>query len=69
MLLWTRSAVDWGPFATPAGIARHLDKAGDGDVVLMHDCARSINRPDRLLEVLPGFLTDLRRQGWQSALP
>ena len=69
MLLWTRSAVDWGPFATPAAIARRLARAGDADVVLMHDCARSINRPDRLLEVLPGFLGNFRRHGWQSALP
>jgi len=68
-LLWTRSAVDWGPLATRTAIARRLARTAEADIVLMHDGARGINRPDRLLDVLPGFLADLRQRGWQCALP
>ncbi len=63
-VLWTRSAVDWGPLASPEGIASRLGRVRDGDVLLMHDAARGINRPDRLLAVLPGFLDRLRAEAW-----
>jgi len=62
---WTLSAIDWGPLAQPAGIARRLARARDGDILLMHDAARGINRPDRLLEALPRFLDRLREADWQ----
>ncbi|MCC7548945.1 MAG: polysaccharide deacetylase family protein [Burkholderiales bacterium] len=65
-LLWTRSAVDWGALATPAGIARRLARVRDGDIVLMHDAARGSNRPQSLLHVLPGFLWRLQQEGWHT---
>lgn len=56
---WDVSAIDWGPFARSRAIAKRLGSVGPGDIVLMHDGGRGINRPDRLLEVLPAFLDRL----------
>jgi hypothetical protein len=38
-----------------------------GDIVLMHDGAREINRPDVLTTVLPAFLAGLRARDLSSA--
>ncbi|MCW5620148.1 MAG: polysaccharide deacetylase family protein [Burkholderiales bacterium] len=67
MVLWTRSAIDWGPRAHAASIHERLQKARDGDIVLMHDAARSINRPEQLLAVLPEFLQWLQERGWAAS--
>lgn len=67
MVLWNRSAVDWGPWASAAGIAVRLDAVQGGDIVLLHDGRGRINRPWRTAEVLPGFLDRLRRRNLRSA--
>jgi peptidoglycan/xylan/chitin deacetylase (PgdA/CDA1 family) len=58
-VLWNRSAVDWGPLGRAAGIAARLRALEPGDIVLMHDARRLRNRPDELLRVLPGVLTEI----------
>ena len=63
-VMWTRSAVDWGPLARPSAIARRLAHVRDGDILLMHDAACGINRPDRLLAVLPDCLRRLHAAAW-----
>jgi len=59
VVLWNRTAVDWGPLGSAAGIARRLAKTRAGDIVLMHDGAGKSNHPDELLAVLPGYLQAL----------
>ena len=61
--LWSVSAVDWGPLATPEGIRARLGSLRAGDIVLMHDGPLRHNRPDRTLQVLPTLLATLRRDG------
>jgi peptidoglycan-N-acetylglucosamine deacetylase len=57
LMLWTLSARDWGLFgASCAAIKARLDRARAGDIVLMHDAPRGINRPDQLIRVLPDLL-------------
>lgn len=68
LVLWNRSAVDWGPLGSARGIARRLGAAQAGDIVLMHDGGRGINRPAELLEALPEFLSSLSRRGFVSSL-
>jgi len=57
--LWSLSAVDWGPLGYASGIATRLRAVRPGDIVLMHDGGRGINRPEELARVLPGFLETL----------
>jgi peptidoglycan-N-acetylglucosamine deacetylase len=59
VVLWSVSAVDWGPFGSPSRIAARLTRTRAGDIVLMHDGRPHINRPSDLLEVLPAFLDAL----------
>lgn len=66
--LWSLSAVDWGPLGYAKGISARLDKARAGDIVLMHDGGRGINRPEQLCRVLPAFLDRLRQRNLTSAL-
>ncbi len=63
LVLWDRSAVDWGPLGCARGIARRLGAAQAADIVLMHDGGRGINRPEELVKVLPEFLSNLGRRG------
>lgn len=63
LVLWHRSAVDWGPLGIERGIARRLAATRPGEVVLMHDGGWGINRPEALIEALPGFLAGLGRRG------
>jgi peptidoglycan/xylan/chitin deacetylase (PgdA/CDA1 family) len=58
-VLWSRSAVDWGPLGRASGIAARLRTVAPGEIVLMHDARRRRNRPDELLRVLPGLLAEL----------
>ena len=58
-VLWSLSAVDWGPFGRAAGIEGRLRAVAAGDIVLMHDGRRSQNRPAELVLVLPRFLAEL----------
>jgi|GEM_PF-5575357 len=68
LTLWNRSAVDWGPLGSARGIARRLIAAQAGDIVLMHDGGRGINRPDELVKALPEFLSNLSRRGLVPSL-
>ena len=68
LVLWHRSAVDWGVLGHGRGISRRLARVGPGEIVLMHDGARRSNRPGELVERLPGFLRDLRRRKLEPRL-
>jgi peptidoglycan-N-acetylglucosamine deacetylase len=59
-VMWDVSAIDWGWLGTAPRIAKRLARVHDGNIILMHDGANKHNRPDQLLEVLPGFLKNLR---------
>ena len=63
LVLWNRSAVDWGPLGSARGVARRLSAAKVGDIVLMHDGGRGINHPEELVKVLPEFLSGLTLLG------
>lgn len=65
--LWSVSAVDWGPFATPARIRTRLAGLRGGDIVLMHDGPLRHNRPDCTLDVLPATLAGLPQRGLAPA--
>jgi peptidoglycan/xylan/chitin deacetylase (PgdA/CDA1 family) len=58
-VLWSLSAIDWGPLGHASSIAARLNKVGPCDVVLMHDGRCRHNRPDQMLQVLPGLLARL----------
>lgn len=62
VVLWSRSAVDWGPFGTRGGITRRLNRTQAGDILLLHDAPRYHNHPERMLQVLPGFLSGLKQR-------
>jgi peptidoglycan/xylan/chitin deacetylase (PgdA/CDA1 family) len=62
-VLWSRSAIDWGPLGHVSGIGTRLRAAQPGDIVLMHDGGRGVNRPSELARALPGFLADLVQRG------
>jgi peptidoglycan-N-acetylglucosamine deacetylase len=66
MVMWDRSAIDWGWLGTAPRIAARLARVREGEIVLMHDGRNVHNRPDQLLQVLPEFLRELARRGWQS---
>lgn len=66
VVMWDRSAVDWGWFGTAPRIAARLARVRAGDIVLMHDGQNVYNRPDQLLQVLPGFLRELASKGLRS---
>jgi hypothetical protein len=51
----------WALGRRDGAIAARLQKAAVGDIVLMHDGARGINRPDELARVLPAFLERIAR--------
>lgn len=61
LVLWDRSAVDWGPLGSAAKISRRLNTVESGDIILMHDGGRGINRPSELVKVLPQFLAHLKQ--------
>lgn len=61
--MWSRSAVDWGPLATPVGIARRLGAIEGGDIVLMHDGYRRFNKPELTVSLLPSLLESLVKRG------
>ncbi len=65
--LWSVSAVDWGPLATPERILARLGALRPGDIVLMHDGPLRQNRPGHTLRVLPSLLATLLRDGPEPA--
>jgi len=60
---WNRSAIDWGLLGSAEGIARRLRRVANASVLLMHDGRNQHNRPDQLVQVLPGFLQELEARG------
>jgi peptidoglycan-N-acetylglucosamine deacetylase len=62
IVLWSLSAVDWGPLGSAPGILRRLRNAVAGDIVLMHDGSPGPNRPDHMTAVLPAFLDAMARR-------
>lgn len=66
--LWSLSAVDWGPLGIASRIAARLHAAQPGQIVLMHDGGRGINKPRELDRVLPDFLQALAQRGLTTAL-
>lgn len=63
LVMWNRSAIDWGLFGRGPAIAKRLAKAGAGEIILMHDGRNQANRPDELMLVLPGWLNQIRQRG------
>lgn len=63
VVLWNRSAVDWGPWASVERIAARLAGVKVGDIVLMHDGRARLNRPWETAAVLPEFLESLIGRG------
>jgi hypothetical protein len=61
-VLWSLSAIDWGPLGHAAGIAARVRVVAPGDIVLMHDGRNRHNRPGELLQVLPGLLAELNER-------
>jgi peptidoglycan-N-acetylglucosamine deacetylase len=66
VVMWDRSAIDWGWLGTAPRIAERLARVRAGDIVLMHDGRNQHNRPDQLLQALPEFLRELTRRGLRS---
>jgi len=66
VVMWDRSAIDWGWPGTAPRIAARLSRVQAGDVVLMHDGQNVHNRPDQLLQVLPDFLRHLTSRNLRS---
>jgi peptidoglycan-N-acetylglucosamine deacetylase len=67
LVLWHRTAIDWGPLGKARGIARRLRRAQPGEIVLMHDCAARANHPEELLRVLPEWLRELKDRGLRAS--
>lgn len=67
VVLWSRSAVDWGPWGRAARIAARLAKVRAGDIVLLHDGRSRWNRPWETAAALSGFLERLRARGLEPA--
>lgn len=63
LLLWDRSAIDWGWLGRARFIARRLHAVKPGEIVLLHDAANRHNKPDAMLNVLPAFLKQKLNEG------
>ena len=68
IILWSCSAIDWGPLATAQRIATRLAQVQSGDIVLMHDAPAKHNKPHELARALPGFLRELAARQLNCAL-
>ncbi|RFA28506.1 hypothetical protein CAI21_11565 [Alkalilimnicola ehrlichii] len=66
-VLWSRSAIDWGPWGTEAGVRRRLARVENGDVVLLHDAPNRHNRPEVTVGILPDLLRRWRETGLRSS--
>jgi peptidoglycan-N-acetylglucosamine deacetylase len=62
VVLWSRSAIDWGPFGAAPAILRRLRRVRGGDIVLMHDALNKRNKPDASVLALETALPELRRR-------
>ena len=68
VVMWSLSAVDWGPWGRATRIARRLRAVQEGDIVLLHDGRRRYNRPWETVRVLAGFLSDLHYRNLKLSL-
>jgi peptidoglycan-N-acetylglucosamine deacetylase len=68
IVLWSRSAIDWGPFAQPDRVAARISAADAGDIVLMHDGRNQSNHPKVTVEVLPAVLRQFADRRLSTAL-
>jgi len=68
LVLWTRSAIDWGAFGRARGVERRISAASAGDIVLMHDGRNRSNHPEVTVEVLPRVLHRFADRGLSVAL-
>jgi|TARA_Y100000310_G_scaffold224384_1_gene226215 peptidoglycan/xylan/chitin deacetylase (PgdA/CDA1 family) len=68
LVLWDRSAIDWGPKGSASAIANRLSLVRGHEIVLMHDGSGRINRPDELVRELPAFLNRLSEHGLRPSL-
>ena len=68
VVMWSLSAVDWGPWGRATRIARRLRAVQEGDIVLLHDGRRRYNRPWETVRVLSGFLSDLHYRNLKPSL-
>lgn len=66
LVLWHRTAIDWGPLGKAGAIARRLGRVQPGEIVLMHDGVARANHPEELLRVLPGWLQELKARGLRA---
>ena len=65
-VLWTRSADDWDPRATPQSIANKIGWPEAGDILLFHDSNRYFSVPSsshHTLGVLPAILERIAASG------
>jgi peptidoglycan/xylan/chitin deacetylase (PgdA/CDA1 family) len=70
VVLWSVSAIDWGPLASPHRIMSRLRGVRLGDIVLLHDGPLRHNHPEYTMRVLPTLLSNLVRCGpTPAALP
>jgi hypothetical protein len=67
VVLWDRSAIDWGPFAAPVRVERRLGGARAGEIVLLHDARNRRNRPDVTVGVLSRLLQAYAARGLSAA--
>ena len=63
MVMWDRSAIDWGWLGTAPRIAARLDRVRAGDIVLMHDGQKSTIVRISCCRLCPDFLRELERRG------
>jgi len=68
LVLWTRSAIDWGPLGRTRGVESRIGAAGAGDIVLMHDGRNRSNHPEATVEVLPRVLRRFADRKLSTAL-
>jgi peptidoglycan/xylan/chitin deacetylase (PgdA/CDA1 family) len=61
--LWSRSAIDWGPFGLIDAVERRLGAVRTGDIVLLHDGPWLQNRPAATLGALPSLFARMQREG------
>jgi len=68
VVLWSRSAIDWGPFARPERVEARIRSADAGDIVLMHDGRNESNHPAVTADVLPTVLRQFTERKLSMAL-
>lgn len=64
-ILWSLSAHDWGESCSVHSISKRLNKVRNGDIILMHDGARGINKVNATLRALPAFIESCKQRGYR----